>query len=272
MSITVLSPESSEQQKIADCLSSIADHITLETQKLDTLKAHKKGLMQKLFPAEGETLPKLRFPEFQDSGEWDRDAFDDLLDIIDGDRGSNYPKLDEFSNSGHCVFLNAKNVTKSGFKFEEIQFITKEKDNILRKGKLQRLDVVLTTRGSVGQFALYSDDVLYDNIRINSGMVVLRIKSPKINADYLYTFCRSQVLSNYIENIAFGNAQQQLTVAEIKKFQIFYPQPKEQQKIADCLSSIDEVIAAQSQAIDLLKLHKKGLMQQLFPAVKEVKV
>ena len=103
-------------------------------------------------------------------------------------------------------------------------------------------------------------------------MVVLRIKSPKINADYLYTFCRSQVLSNYIENIAFGNAQQQLTVAEIKKFQIFYPQPKEQQKIADCLSSIDEVIAAQSQAIDLLKLHKKGLMQQLFPAVKEVKV
>jgi len=264
-------PSPSEQQKIAGCLSSISDRITAETQKLDTLKEHKKGLMQQLFPAEGETLPKLRFPEFQDAGEWDRYAFDDLLDIIDGDRGSNYPKSDEFSNSGYCVFLNAKNVTKSGFKFEEIQFLTKEKDKILRKGKLQRLDVVLTTRGSVGQFAFYSDDVLYNNIRINSGMVVLRIKSQKINADYLYTFCKSQVLSNYIENIAFGNAQQQLTVAEIKKFPIFFPQPKEQQKIADCLSSIDEAIATQTQKIDTLKNHKKGLMQQLFPSVEEVK-
>ncbi len=218
-----------------------------------------------------ELKPKLRFPEFRDAGEWDRDALDDLLEIIDGDRGSNYPKSDEFSSSGYCVFLNAKNVTKNGFKFDEIQFITKEKDEVLRKGKLQRQDVVLTTRGSVGQFALYSEDVLYDNIRINSGMVVLRIKSRKINADYLYVFCRSQVLATYIENIAFGNAQQQLTVAEIKKFQLLYPQLKEQQKIADCLSSIDDRITAETQKLDTLKAHKKGLMQQLFPAEGETR-
>ena len=260
-----------EQQTIADCLASLDDRLAAETQTLETLKAHKKGLMQQLFPAEGETLPKLRFPEFRDAGEWNSDAFDDLLEIIDGDRGTNYPKSDEFSSSGYCIFLNAKNVTKNGFKFDEIQFITKEKDKVLRKGKLQRLDVVLTTRGSVGQFAIYTEDVLYDNIRINSGMVILRIKTIKINADYLYAFCKSQALATYIDNIAFGNAQQQLTVAEIKKFQLFYPTLPEQQTIADCLTSLDETIAAQAKTIALLKLHKKGLMQQLFPAVEEAK-
>ena len=89
-------------------------------------------------------------------------------------------------------FLNAKNVTKNGFKFEEMQFITSGKDKSLRKGRLKRADVVLTTRGSVGQFAYFSEGVPYDNIRINSGMVVLRIKTKKVSSEYLYTFCKSE--------------------------------------------------------------------------------
>ena len=216
-------------------------------------------------------VPKLRFPEFRDAGAWQDDSFDALVEVIDGDRGKNYPKAKEFSHSGYCVFLNAKNVTKSGFKFKDIQFITKEKDAVLRKGKLQRADLVLTTRGSVGQFAYYSKNVSYDNLRINSGMVLLRIKpefrkTNKINSDYLYKFSKSPVLTAHIKNIAFGNAQQQLTVAIIKKFRLHYPKPPEQKKIADCLTSIDELITAQAKKLDILKAHKKGLMQQLFPA------
>jgi len=154
----------SEQQKIADCLSSIDDLITAHTQKHDALKAHKKGLMQQLFPSEGETVPNLRFPEFRDAGAWDLDVLDKLVDVVDGDRGTNYPKSYEFSEAGFCLFLNAKNVTKNGFKFEELQFITKEKDEALRKGKLQHEDVVLTTRGSIGQFAYFTKDVPYENM------------------------------------------------------------------------------------------------------------
>ena len=141
---------------------------------------------------------------------------------------------------------------------------------VLRKGKLRRADVVLTTRGSVGQFAYYSEDEPYHNMRINSGMVILREKSKKIKSDYLYSFCRSEILAAYIENIAFGNAQQQLTVAEIKKFKLYFPDPTEQKKIVGCLTSLDELIAAQTHKLDTLKTHKKGLMQQLFPAVDEV--
>jgi len=260
-------PNPEEQQKIADCLASIDELVTFQTQKLNGLKTHKTGLMQQLFPAEGETLPKLRFPGFRDKGDWELDVFDKLVDVVDGDRGTNYPKADEFSDSGFCLFLNAKNVTKNGFKFKDLQFITKEKDEALRKGKLQRKDVVLTTRGSVGQFAYFTEDVPYENMRINSGMVILRVKSKKVIPDYLYAFSKSYPLAMHIENIAFGNAQQQLTVAGIKKIPICYPEPEEQQKIADCLASIDELITAQTQKVEALKAHKKGLMQQLFPAV-----
>ncbi len=263
-------PTLPEQQKIADCLSSIDELITAQAQKLDTLTAHKKGLMQQLFPAEGETVPKLRFPEFRDAGEWEEKQFVKLADIIDGDRGKNYPKSEDFSNSGYCVFLNAKNVTKNGFVFDEIQFIGREKDEALRKGKLKRLDIILTTRGSVGNFAFFSEEVPYENLRINSGMVILRLKSKLLDSNYFYTYTKSETITKTIENVAFGSAQPQLTVSEIQKFKIYYPEPPEQQKIADCLSSIDELITTHTQKLDTLKNHKKGLMQQLFPSTDEV--
>lgn len=209
-------------------------------------------------------VPRLRFPEFQ--GNWKFGVLEALANVIDGDRGSNYPKNQDFSTNGYCLFLNAKNVTKSGFKFEVKQFVDQKKDKALRKGKLKRGDIVLTTRGSVGQFAYYSDEIAYEHLRINSGMVILRIKSECISPKYLHAFSQSPILRRHIDDTAFGNAQQQLTVAGINKFPIYYSDTEEQQKIADCLSSVDELISAQKQKLETLKNHKKGLMQQLFPA------
>lgn len=265
-------PGPAEQQTIADCLSSLDALIAAQADKIDALKTHKKGLMQQLFPREGETVPRLRFPKFRGAGEWTVKALGELVDIIDGDRGVNYPKAEEFSLSGFCLFLSAKNVTKNGFKFTETQFIEKSKDEALRNGKLKRNDVVLTTRGSVGQFAYFSEDIPYENIRINSGMVILRVSSGEIATDYLYAFSKSAALTIHIENMAFGNAQQQLTVGGIKKIPIRFPGIDEQQKIADCLSSCDALIAAQTDKLEVLKTHKKGLMQKLFPSPGEVVV
>lgn len=262
-------PEKDEQQKIANCLSSIDDLITAQTQKVEALKTHKKGLLQQLFPREGETVPRLRFPEFRDSGEWSIGFFDDAVKIIDGDRGVNYPKAEDFSRRGFCVFLNAKNVTKNGFSFEDVQFVSEDKDKNLKNGKLNRWDVVLTTRGSVGHFAIFSEDVTYDHMRINSGMVILRADSTYISSKYLYAFCKSGIMSSTIDDAAFGNAQQQLTVAGIKKLPLYYPSPEEQQKISECLSNVDNLITTQTQKLETLKTHKKGLMQQLFPSSNE---
>ncbi|MCI4453223.1 restriction endonuclease subunit S, partial [Klebsiella variicola] len=97
-------------------------------------------------------VPKLRFKEYTDK--WTLSTLSEAaVQIIDGDRGANYPCSDDFSSSGYCLFLNAGNVTKDGFKFDDVAFITEEKDALLRKGKISRGDLVLTTRGSVGNAA-----------------------------------------------------------------------------------------------------------------------
>lgn len=105
----------------------------------------------------------------------------DVIEIIDGDRENNYPKQSDFFDNEYCLFLNAKNVTDHGFDFSNNMYITKEKDEQLRKGKLKCGDVVLTTRGTVGNLAFYDNNVIYENIRINSGMVILRMNKEKLN-------------------------------------------------------------------------------------------
>ncbi|VRZ11370.1 type I restriction-modification system subunit S [Streptococcus pneumoniae] len=96
------------------------------------------------------------------------ESIDNLFDIIDGDRGKNYPKSDELFSEEYCLFLNTKNVTKNGFSFDTKQFITKTKDKLLRKGKLERYDIVLTIRGTVGNVAYYDELIKYKHLRINS--------------------------------------------------------------------------------------------------------
>lgn len=207
--------------------------------------------------------PKLRFPEFKE--DWKKTVFSNLIDVIDGDRGKSYPKSTEFSENGFCLFLNAKNVTKNGFNFNTLNFISEEKDKELNKGKLIKEDLVLTTRGTVGNFAYYNNEIILEHIRINSGMVILRINSTKIlNSKYLYKYTSSNTLSKTIENVAFGSAQPQLTVKEIKKFPLSYPTLQEQSKIADFLGAVDKQLDILNQKKEKLNLYKKGVMQQLF--------
>jgi type I restriction enzyme S subunit len=132
--------------------------------------------------------------------------------VIDGDRGLQYPDASELRDSGHCLFLKAGNVTKTGFRFAECQFISAEKDSRLNKGKLARGDIVLTTRGTVGNFSYYSCAVPFENVRINSGMVILRNRLSTISNAYLYLTLRSRIVEAQLERLSFGSAQPQLTV------------------------------------------------------------
>lgn len=212
-------------------------------------------------------VPKLRFKDGngQDFPDWEEKTFSQAnIRVIDGDRGENYPNGSDFSGEGYCLFLNAKNVTKSGFLFNEVSFITKQKDEVLRKGKLIRNDLIITTRGTVGNIAYYDENIKYENMRINSGMVIIRNDSANIDPNYLYKYFYSPRFRKTLEQIAFGSAQPQLTVAEINKFKIGIPIIKEQTKIADFLITIDEKIAQLTQKCELLALYKKGVMQKLF--------
>lgn len=207
-------------------------------------------------------LPKLRFKEF--GCDWENSYIknSDIL-VIDGDRGENYPKLDEFTPHGFCLFLNAGNVTKEGFNFENTQFISYEKDYLLRKGKLVRNDVVMTTRGTLGNVAFYDKKVNFKNVRINSGMVILRSRN-KVLPLYLNYFLNTPKFDNWLLKNAFGSAQPQLTIKLISSLEITYPQLEEQTKIANFLTAVDEKISQLNEQHQLMIQYKKGVMQKIF--------
>jgi type I restriction enzyme S subunit len=209
-------------------------------------------------------VPELRFSEFQ--GKWSRQTFKDLkINVIDGDRGTNYPNKGDLLPEGDCLFLTAKNVTKYGFKFSERQFITKQKDQLLRNGKLIRGDIILTTRGSIGHKALYSDHITFDSVRVNSGMVLLRNEWTVLSNDFVYKSMFANNFTKQIGVVAFGSAQPALTVKEIYKLKLSVPPTfPEQQKIASFLSTVDKKIELLIEKKAKLTEYKKGVMQQLF--------
>ena len=206
--------------------------------------------------------PKLRFKEF--SEDYNFSKFQEAsIQIIDGDRGNNYPKSDDFYDNEYCLFLNAGNVTKSGFKFENTQFINKEKDALLRKGKLQKNDLVITTRGTVGNIAYFDESIPFENIRINSGMVIARSEID-VEPIYLNQILKSDLFEKWLEKNVFGSAQPQLTVKLLNSISISYPSKAEQTKIATFLSAVDEKISQLTQKHALLSQYKQGMMQKLF--------
>ena len=173
---------------------------------------------------------------------WKETSLGDVVEIIDGDRGLNYPKNDEFFSDGYCLFLNTKNVPNDSFSFQERMFIDKWKDGKLRKGKLKRGDFVLTTRGTVGNFAFYSEKIPFDNIRINSGMVILRTKDEVLSKSYLNFYLKSYFFNDQVLSLSSGTAQPQLPIRDLTVFQIYLPALPEQQAIAAVLSSLDNKI------------------------------
>lgn len=175
------------------------------------------------------------------------------IQIIDGDRGANYPTKEEFSDSGFCLFLNTGNVTSSGFEFVAPAFITEEKHKKLRKGHLQRDDIVLTTRGTIGNVAYYNHSIPYDVVRINSGMLILRPNKEELNPRFFYGLLRSAIFQQQAELFMYGAAQPQLPIATLKHISLPLPPLPIQQKIAGILAAYDDLIENNLKRIKLLE-------------------
>lgn len=187
----------------------------------------------------------------------------EVCEIIDGDRGKNYPSADEFMKEGYCLFLNAKNVTFSGFNFDNCMFISKEKDEALRKGKLTHGDVVLTTRGTLGNLAFYTEKIPFKHVRINSGMVILRMKQDIVNEIYFIEQFKMQ-LADIKEKIASGSAQPQLPISTMNKIQLIIPNIEKQNQFADFVRQIDKSKLSVQQALDKAQELFDSLMQKFF--------
>lgn len=201
---------------------------------------------------------------------WELGNIEDLCEIMDGDRGRNYPSQQHFSENGYCLFLNAGNVTKSGFDFSNTSFITKERDELLRKGKLKRRDTVLTTRGTVGNLAYFSEQIEFEHLRINSGMVIFRPKEFNYSL-FLYSLMRSQDMTNNIENFLSGSAQPQLPIKDIKRMLVLIPIQSKIHAFSDLSAVIQNQIELQNK--ENRKLYKlKDLILSKMTKVEQEKM
>ena len=191
--------------------------------------------------------------------DWEVKSLDKYAKVIDGDRGKNYPNQKELVDDG-VLFLSTKNIIHSNFDFDEKRFITIDKFNNLSKGKLQKGDLVITMRGSVGNVALFHGEQ-YKTAFINAQMAIIR--PFKIENEFLWFFMNSNFTQNKIKTMSSGSAQPQLTKKVVEELYISRPQKKEQQRIAQILSTWDKAIELKEKLIEEKEEQKKGLMQRL---------
>ena len=242
-------PSPPEQQKIADCLGSLDDLIAAEGRKLEALRQHKQGLMQQLFPQTGETVPKLRFPEFREAPPW-------YIEPL----GRLFNKRQE-----------------TGFSELPLLSVT-DQDGVIPQEKTNRKNTANSNKAKY--LRVVPGDIVYNTMRMWEG------RSARVGLEGVvspaYTVCRPNVETNsyffayYFKTRPLIEQFRKYSQGLVKdtlnlKYERFslisvgFPSSNEQKKIADCLGSLDDLITAQAQKLDALRLHKRGLMQQLFP-------
>lgn len=258
--ISLAIPNKAEQQKIADCLSSLDELITAEAQNLEALKTHKKGLMQQLFPREGETVPRRRFPDFREEVEWQKRRVSDLLTRsvrpVDVDVEATYQEIGIRSHGKgifHKELVQGKNLgDKRVFWVEENAFVV----NIVFAWEQA---VAVTSAAEKGMIASHR-------------FPMYKAKKRKSDVDFIRYFFLTKKGKELLGIASPGGAGRNKTLGqkEFEKLEFLCPEHVEEQaEIAHCLSSLDDLITAQGKKIDALKIHKKGLMQQLFPVLDE---
>ena len=251
-SIEIPLPEVNQQKEIAEKFKKLEQLISLRKQQLAKLDELVKARFVEMFGDPADNVNNLP-----------ASPMTAICQIIDGDRGKNYPKQEEFSDSGFCLFLNAKNVTAQGFSFENCTYITEEKDALLRNGKLCRGDVVLTTRGTIGNLAFYDTSVPYENIRINSGMVILRMNKQVVSEIFFIEQFKMQ-LDSIKSRIASGSAQPQLPISKMNKIEMILPPIELQNQFAAFVERVSQQKQTVQQSLEKLELMKKALMQEYF--------
>ncbi|MBU2852799.1 restriction endonuclease subunit S [Acidithiobacillus ferriphilus] len=257
--ISVPSPTYPEQQKIAECLSSVDELMAAQARKVDALKTHKKWLMQQLFPREGETQPRLRFPEFQNAGEWEEKSLGQLIEIASGQVD---PKQPPYCDSPQ---IGSENIESHSGKLVNVK-------SAGDKGVIS------------GNYAFDENDILYSKIRpalnkvaapaftgiCSADIYPIRPADGSLLRSYLFYLLLSQDFLDYaIRNSERGKIPK-INRDALVTYKTLIPSPDEQQRIASCLSGLDALITAETQKLEALKTHKKGLMQQLFPSPGEV--
>ena len=248
--------EVKEQQKIADCLSSIDKLIDAESRKLKALETYKKSLMKKLFPVEGKTLPEWRFPEFKHCGDWEQATLTKVAFYENGKAHENY--IEEY---GKYIVVNSKFIATDG----EVKKHSNTANLIAKRG-----DILMVLSDVPNGRALAKCYFVDENDKYVVNQRICRLRPYDIDSLFLFYHINR---NKYFLGFDDGVKQTNLKKSDVLACPLLKPKEKrEKQKIADCLSEIDTMITKQVKKIERLKTHKKGLMQGLFPSLQEVDV
>ncbi|MDE0679934.1 MAG: restriction endonuclease subunit S [Gammaproteobacteria bacterium] len=233
-------PGVEEQQKIADCLGSLDELVGGGGgRKLEALQRHKQGLMQQLFPKPGETLPQMRFAEFANLPGWE---LRQLSDVLDYEQPGKYIVTDtNYYNAGTPVLTANKSF---------ILGHTGETDGIYHD-----VPVII--------FDDFTTDAKYVDFPFKVKSSAIKILKPRGDDEL-------RLVYELMSRIRFDPTQhKRYWISQYQYLKIPLPYKSEQRRIVDCLGSLDELITAEGRKLEVLRQHKKGLMQQLFPSPKE---
>jgi type I restriction enzyme S subunit len=261
LSTAACRPDEAEQQKIAECLSSVDELIAAQARKLESLKTHKKGLMQQLFPREGETQPRLRFPEFQNAGAWEVKRVDEQGSVLAGKAlAANAP-------GPQRPYLRTKNVLDGAIDLSDVLTMPMTDAEFTRFEILDG-DVLLNEGQSlelVGRASIYCGEF---GQRCAIQNALLRFRAfPSTSAEFAAQYFRQCQKDGTFANVATKTTSvAHLGSSRFSALELAWPTPAEQHRIATCLSSLDALIAAETHKHAALQRHKRGLMQQLFPS------
>jgi type I restriction enzyme S subunit len=268
--IETLIPKPQEQQKIASCLSSLDDLITAQSQKLDLLKDHKKGMMQNLFPQEGEKVPKFRFQEFENDGEWVEKTIDKVKSVLtDYVANGSFQSLRENLNVVNTVdfaFYVRLTDLRGGLGHSNQKYVDESTYKFLNKSALFGGELLMANIGAnVGE--VWQMPNVNKPATLAPNMIMIKLKKD-IDSGYVFQYLTSDIGVANISTVISGSGHPKISKTDLRQVKVTLPpRIKEQQKIASCLSSLDALITSQTEKISQLKLHKNGLMQRLFPRI-----
>jgi type I restriction enzyme S subunit len=253
-------PSKTEQQKIADCLTSLDDLIAAQNQKMEALQIYKKWLMQNLFPAEGESVPRLRFPEFQSAGEWEEIKLGELGTPI---LGLTYSPSD-IRDEGLLV-LRSPNIKDGVIVLDDCVYVTPD----IKRANLSKPNDILICVRNGSTSLIGKNAIIPDRMPLcthGAFMTVFRAKTPK----FVYELLQTKAYQIQVA-AGLGARINSINNSQLVNYKFFVPTLlEEQQRIAELLTALDEQITEQREAVAALNVHKKGLMQGLFPSINEV--
>ena len=229
--------------------------------------------MQQLFPREGETQPRLRFPEFRDAGEWNVSSIQELIDKkfivghLDGNHGSLYPRAEEFSDSG-VPYISATNFNNGGVDFERCKYLPTVRAVQFKKGIARDGDILFAHNATVGPVAKLTTK--HDFVILSTSLTYFRCSRALLSSNFLQCALVSPGFVDQCVRVMSQSTRNQIPITTQRTFSLQLPSLPEQLRIADCLTSLDDLITAATHALETLKTHKKGLMQQLFPSTEAV--